>query len=308
MSNKDLLREIQRDAVDGNFDLSTLLRKCVVLAARLGHQPLNNWAQWELNGYSEERDVPNYRILKGVHSFGTFVGAFGSEIKNAPLSVLGLPERFRENFANPEVRESVRAIVEIISSNRNEGTIRWPWPPEACQIFDHTGYRDDLRLVEARMLVPVSTFVGIVDTVRNRVLDFALELEKLDIGPGEAIPQPETKAEISQIFHQTIYGPVSNVGTAETISQTMVVPSGDLERLKSRVREIGIPDPDVQDLEKAIDADKKASKPEKGHFGNNVGRWLGEMMSKAATGAVKAAPEAIATVVTRVLKDYHGIL
>jgi AbiTii len=307
MSNKELLREIQKDAVDGNSDLSTLLRKCVVLAARLDHKPMSNWAKWELNGYSENRDVPNYRVFKGVHSFGTFAGAFGSGIDNAPLSLLRLPERSRDNFANPKMRESVKAISEIISPNRNDGTLRWPWPPEACEVYDHSDYRDDLRLMMAWMLVPVSAFVAILDTVRNRVLDFALELEKVDLGADEAAPQPAAKAEISQIFHQTIYGPVSNVGTSGNISQTMVVRSGDMEGLKGQFREMGISEPEVKDLETAIEADKKHPEQEKGHFGKNVAKWLGGMMTKAATGVGKAAPEVIATVATKALKEYYGI-
>jgi ABC-type transport system substrate-binding protein len=307
MSNKDLLREIQKDAVDGNSDLSTLLRKCVVLAARLDHKPLNNWAQWELNGYSEARDVPNYRTLQNVHSFGTFFGIAGARIDNAPLSLLALPEGSREHFANPEIRESVKAISEIIAANRDHGIMRWPWPPEACEVFDHRGYRDDLRLVQAWMTVPVASMAGILETVRNRVLDFALELEKLDLGHDETTPEATTKAVISQIFNQTIYGPVSNVGTAGDISQTMVVSHGDLEGLKARFREIGIPEPEVENLEKAIEGDKKAAQPKKGHFGKNVGKWLGELTSKAAMGLLKTAPDLIVTVGTQALKSFYGI-
>lgn len=87
----------------------------------------------------------------------------------------------------------------------------------------------------------------------------------------------------------------------------MVVARGDLEGLKTRFREIGISQPEVQELEKAIEADKTEPKPEKGHFGKNVGKWLGEKISKAATGTIKAAPEVIATVATKALKDFCGI-
>jgi hypothetical protein len=87
----------------------------------------------------------------------------------------------------------------------------------------------------------------------------------------------------------------------------MVVPGGDLEGLKTRFREIGIPDTEIEELEKAVEEDKIEPKPEKGHFEKNVGKWLGEMTSKAATGLVKAAPEVIATVATKALKDYYGI-
>ena len=48
-----LLREIQEAAIDGSIDLPTLLRKCKVLAARLGNDDFTDWVDAELNGYKE---------------------------------------------------------------------------------------------------------------------------------------------------------------------------------------------------------------------------------------------------------------
>jgi AbiTii-like protein len=68
VSNKDLLFEIQKEAVDGNTALSTVLRKCLVLGTRIGQRDLKDWAQWELNGYPASIELPEYRILKGLQS------------------------------------------------------------------------------------------------------------------------------------------------------------------------------------------------------------------------------------------------
>ena len=53
-----LLRQIQDSAVDGQCPISTLLRKCAVLAARLEHDELRRWVSSELNGYerADEHD------------------------------------------------------------------------------------------------------------------------------------------------------------------------------------------------------------------------------------------------------------
>ena len=218
MSNKDLLLEIQKEAVDGNTVLSTVLRKCLVLATRLGHQQLKDWAQWELNGYPASSELPDYRILKGLQSFGHFFGIAGSALNNAPLSLLNLPEPIRKNFQNPAIREGVRAIAEM-AAIKKDGTIRWAWPPEACDVFSHRDYRDDFRLAQAWISVPIARLTGVLDTIRNRVLSFALEMETLDLKlEGEVSPEGSSKAtnaQITQTFHQTIYGPVSNVGTRD---------------------------------------------------------------------------------------------
>lgn len=109
MTNKDLLRQIQDEAVDGKADLSTGLRKCLVLASRLGHEPLKNWAQRELNGYPKTSEVPEYRVLHGLESFGHFLGIGGSGLKDAPLDSFRLPESIRKGFTDPEIHEGVQA-------------------------------------------------------------------------------------------------------------------------------------------------------------------------------------------------------
>jgi hypothetical protein len=45
-----LLRELQRDALDPSVDITTVLRKARVLAARLNNAEFVAWIQHELNG------------------------------------------------------------------------------------------------------------------------------------------------------------------------------------------------------------------------------------------------------------------
>jgi hypothetical protein len=59
-----MLEDIQDAAVDASSNLATLLRKCKVLAARLGSQPLEDWLLWESNGYPDDVPVPDYRICR----------------------------------------------------------------------------------------------------------------------------------------------------------------------------------------------------------------------------------------------------
>jgi len=240
------------------------------------------------------------------------LGAAGSGLQNAPLSLLNLPEQVRDEYANPPVRQGVRVIAEMLNAQK-EGTISWAWPAPACEVFDHKNYRSDLRLMQAWISVPVAALVGILETIRNRVLSFVLEIVIMErrSGPDHKGPSKESKetqtAQITQTFHQIIYGPVSNVGTADSVSQTMIVAPGDLEGLRTRLRESGLPNSELQDLERAIKADETEPQPGKGHFGKNVSKWLGETFNKAATGAIKVAPELIATVATKALKEFCGI-
>ncbi|MFN4056521.1 MAG: hypothetical protein ACK4GU_16890, partial [Alishewanella aestuarii] len=68
-----LLREIQSAAIDSHTDLASLLRKCKVLAARLGSNDFKAWVDNELSGYKSVDGLPEYRILN-VNSKGHFAG------------------------------------------------------------------------------------------------------------------------------------------------------------------------------------------------------------------------------------------
>lgn len=48
-----LLHDIQEMAVSSKSDISTLLRKCKILAVRLGNDDFKNWIDQELNGYTD---------------------------------------------------------------------------------------------------------------------------------------------------------------------------------------------------------------------------------------------------------------
>ncbi len=53
-----LLRDIQNAAVDKNTDVSTLLRQCKILSARLGNDVFKRWVDSELNGYETKDELP----------------------------------------------------------------------------------------------------------------------------------------------------------------------------------------------------------------------------------------------------------
>jgi hypothetical protein len=78
-----LLRDIQDAAVDQSTNVTTLLRKCKILAARLGNEEFKRWIDNELNGYESVDELPEYRIIH-TQSYGFFVSPFGLQGDNLP--------------------------------------------------------------------------------------------------------------------------------------------------------------------------------------------------------------------------------
>jgi len=122
-----LLEQIQNEAVDGNSDLATALRKCLVLAARLKNQEFTDWVNHELNGYSEDA-IPEYRILFG-HCHGNFLGGGGAALSNVPLLEGDIDSEVRDRLVTVRLRAGVTALQLMLDHAREQGGIyKVSWP------------------------------------------------------------------------------------------------------------------------------------------------------------------------------------
>lgn len=207
-----LLREIQDAAIDSKTDLASLLRKCKVLAARLGSEEFKSWVDSELSGYKKVEDLPEYRVLH-VTSKGHFSGAFGSGINNADIPMFCLPEEFRETMSLSNMMEPV-ASIEALVSKSDGGTAQEPWNPDFVAMVGQKIYQN-MNCMQAWKVIPITALIAALDEIRNRILNFVLEIEAQDPDAGEAAlnSSPVPPEKVNQIFNTYISGSVQNVAT-----------------------------------------------------------------------------------------------
>jgi AbiTii len=97
-----LLDEIVDLSVKDEVKVSALLRKCLVLAAKIKNDKLKEWAQHELKGYpypdpNSERlpeSFPEYRVLD-IQARGNFQGPMGALISDVVLAPASMPDAFK---------------------------------------------------------------------------------------------------------------------------------------------------------------------------------------------------------------------
>ena len=212
------LEDIQNSAVDAKSDLATLLRKCKLLAARLGSQPLEDWVLWESNGYPDDVPVPQYRVWP-LQVKGHFFGPGWSGVKNAPILHAYLPDNWRKWCQHYEYRQSI-ASVEAILSKDGQGAA--PVSTGDLALILGTNVYEYQNCVQAWAEFGTSHLVELLNSVRNRILDFALALWKEAPSAGEIdINTPSTMEpkRVTQIFNTTVYGGSANlVGTSNASS------------------------------------------------------------------------------------------
>lgn len=300
-----LLREIQNGAVDGSTDLETLLRKCRILASRLQNDELKSWVQSELDGYANNAIVPEYRIIH-CNALGNFSGYFGSGLKNAPIPESCIPEKHRDELTIMKLREGIGAL-KALSGDSVPSMLQIDWPADAYRLFGTQIYAN-MNLMQAWLVVPKTAVIGILSTVRNRILNFVLEIEAANPDAGEASPdiKPIPEEKVSQIVYNYIYGNVGSVASGHGISQLTknIVIAGNFESLAELLKAHGFNETDVSELEDALSKEPNAQKSD---FGPRVAAWIGKAVARVAEGGMQVSTSVASKVLADALKAYYGI-
>lgn len=272
-----LLDEVIEQASDG--DVAAMLRKLMIVAHRLGADALLGWVKAELNGYDDPDDIPDYRGPFTVNVQAIITGP-GLSKGTSTLTKHGMPDGFDWLF---ELRfKDPLATLEGFAGS--EDGIAIPWDPAIIGLYN--GWIDEGRVpfieywgvYSAQKVFPQGALKGIVDVVRTKALELALDLqaEYPDAGEkdGPTVDNPEVRAAVTTIVNN-IYGPITALAQGHNVTQKVRVQAGDLsgalnsarrfldERSLEQLRDVlvrGGNDEDKRNrLEKFVDAVKSGS-------------------------------------------------
>ncbi|WP_224240421.1 AbiTii domain-containing protein [Hyalangium gracile] len=184
MSDKSLVLELQSLAQENATDLAELLRRAKVVAAKLRLGEVEAWIEHEMNGYHEGIEVPKYRkiathLVMEKTIFGTQAVRWGE----------GLRE-LAEHFASINARQSVGELAHMLAAG-GEITVLVS-PSEMAALLKVS---DDFRIIPVSRHVSRSGVANVLNSVRNKILDWALQLERQGIlGAGMTFSKEETQA------------------------------------------------------------------------------------------------------------------
>lgn len=108
-----LLREIQNDLATAGGDITNVLRKCKILAARLGSDELTRWVDFELDGFPESQPIPEYRRLR-INCYASFMN-HAWRVNQQIVPVIAVPEKFRGALYKPvEFRDGLTVAMTFV--------------------------------------------------------------------------------------------------------------------------------------------------------------------------------------------------
>lgn len=295
-----LLDEIRSDLVNEVVDISNTLRKAKILASAIGLPEFRDWVGCELSGYTDMDTVPSYRRFRPTN-LGTFSGPFQSMVKNMVLPTHDLPDEVREFAENLIFCDGVGALEA-----QRSGTHQRVWPQEmvmfARSSIQMTG---GMVLVDAYQPVPSYAISGVLDQVKNRLLDFVLGLQESNV-TAEDINNRSVEHEVARnLFNINICGDRNIVTSGEQVNQQLeTVQKGDIDSLIKALRKFNIDNEDLNELRSAISTDPSASESS---YSPKVQAWLGGMISKAASSTWNVGLQTASKVLTDALNDYYDL-
>ena len=259
-----LVDELQRDALNQHVGVSNLLRKAKTIAVKLDLSELEKWVQNELNGYQSGADVPEYRVIVGqLQGFNPYHGWRPVQFNKTVTE-----QQFTKRHITSQVAE-----LESLVTKSSDGQLQVPLSAEAQHLLGTvTGF--DFEFTTS---ISASDVVGILDAIRNALLDWSLKLEKLGVkGEGMSFSDDERKR---AHLPQAVY----NIGKIETFTGNMgsgsgnfsvegntvnVMPKAAIESLIHKIRDneaqLGLEPEFSRELHQALDGlqtEVKATQP-----------------------------------------------
>ena len=301
-SQMSLLRDLQAGTTEPGTPLADLLRKCKVLAKRLHHQPLDDWANNELTGYKSDDTLPDYRKYRAEVT-GTFAGPFQKTAKNIPVPSASIKDEHREILYGADRLEGVAHYESLLESD--SPTFSIPWPADYIAHYQEQ-IMEGFNLVEAHRIVPRGAIEGMLDQIRTRILSFALEIEEQNPDAGEAEAEdelPVPSKTVEQIYNTYILGGTNVIASgSNNIIRDFMLLAQDWDSLTQALLEIGLGEEDVEALDQAVKKDGGAADGEAP--GEAVRNWLDEISSRMRSGSLKLAAGASGSMVGTLVLEY----
>ncbi len=204
-----LVIQLQESAMDPSAKVSNLLAKAKVAASKLRLDQISDWVKLETNGYGDQ-PVPDYRVISAVPKLLNPI--------NGLIPILSDDARFMEVL---NVARTGQSISELESLDKDSSYLRIMFPPK-LQAFVQANVNLPIPM-QGMWLIGVNQIHGIINLVRQRVLDWALELENAGVlGEGLTFSATERAAAMGTTnnFHGSNIGVLGNVSGQARVSNS----------------------------------------------------------------------------------------
>jgi len=180
-----IVLELQSDCLNNDKRVSGLLRKAKAVAAKLNLSDTIQWIEYETSGYPASVEIPDYREITGTPK------ALNPYHGNWLPIVFAQHDDIQEMLSKQKLKDSVSELEHLMKS---KGEIFIPFSPS--QITTLSGALE-IDPTQMGLFIGRVNIAGIIDAIRNKILDWSLRLEKIGI-LGSGLTFTNEEKEIAQ--------------------------------------------------------------------------------------------------------------
>lgn len=197
-----IIIDLQKQAVDTNSDILSLLRKAYLAARKLGITDFQEWISCELNGYDNYDKIPDYRTVTGkLKAWNPYHGW---------IPVIVPDNDMEETLCQRKLFDSIPSLVSLVGETDNQ-ILSYSFDGKTlATLCRMTGHEANYTLQ-----FPKNAIVNIVEQVKNKILEWALLLEENGVLGEElqfTVDEKETVKSVSQIVNyvSNFYGDIND--------------------------------------------------------------------------------------------------
>lgn len=168
MTRSQIIRDIAQD----NITIESALQRLLVISYTLNNLELQHWIESELNGYTADSILPDYR--KKVTYMIRYTGFNANTlVKRQPLPESYFGDELQEILKSRVIKDGVNIIEDTI---KNESEVSFNLIDCAGIISNNSDGM--IRCVSLEQIISKTTFLQIISNVKTKLILILLDLEK----------------------------------------------------------------------------------------------------------------------------------
>lgn len=321
MADNFILEEVIAELVDGNKSLLSPLMRLQYFAKRTGNKELLEYVLAELNGYKGQIEIPEYRTSGAIIQVDIQFGEVKYPDLEIPVEML--PEQNRDSFRRFHLTESVPVLEQMIIEKDDAKnyshylvfslplTMVHLFQDAAAKLYKNQYYK--ARVIGVRLLTNRNIIPRVLTGVRSRLLEFCMEvgetfgynIEIESFNKSQSTNNEKIIHLMGTVINTKGDGNIINTGENVNINATITISKGNKEQLIKKLRELGIDNTDVEEINQIVD--EEADSQESKKLGNKTIDWITKVSGKALKGVGSIAKEVSSSMLAQLLMQYFGI-
>lgn len=203
---------IIKDLANGIVDTQTALKRTKILLQDLKNNDILDWVNNEIGGYSNDTDVPEYRIISG-QLYGTyFKGSLANHMiyPDVPLPLGKMGEEEKQAILSTKIRTAIGALKETLDENMTGNGLSKSISADYYPTIALSNNDLYMIITSAEVKLNMPQVRNIFSVVESKLLDILYFLEKqfgildeLDIDTESKTP--EELEEINRQIYFLVY-------------------------------------------------------------------------------------------------------